>query len=64
MGDKTYRKMDDDELRRELLLWEKNVETAPGWPSAYFAAKQVEQIVSEGNRRGLGMVNNFPIQRG
>lgn len=56
--------MTDAELREQLPLWEAKVREAPGWASAHFAAKQVAAIVAHGNRRGLGMVNNYPIKVG
>jgi hypothetical protein len=62
--DKPYSAMTDDELRAELTKWEKRVENAGGWPSAYFAAQQVKQIVELGNQRGLGFVNRYPIEVG
>lgn len=62
--DKPYHEMADDELRTELMIWEKHVERAGGWASAYFAACQVKAIVATGNRRGLGMVNKYPIKTG
>ncbi len=59
-----YISMTDMNLKEELLKWEQHIETATGWPSAYFAAKQIAEIVAEGNKRGLGLVNNYPIKRG
>lgn len=64
MSEKNYHEMDDVELRQALNSWERHVEHAGGWASAYFAAKQVEAIVAHGNRRGLGMVNKYPIKVG
>jgi hypothetical protein len=61
---KPYREMSDDELRLELTKWEHSVENASGWTSAHFAAQQVKAIVGEGNRRGLGFVNNHTIMVG
>ena len=64
VSEKDYHEMDDVELRQALNSWERHVENAAGWPSAYFAAKQVAAIVEIGNQRGLGMVNNHPIKVG
>jgi hypothetical protein len=64
MADKPFREMTDDELREEFQTWEKNVDEASGWSSAYFAAKQLESIVRIGNERGLGFENRFQIRRG
>ncbi len=64
MADKPYREMDDAELREAHTTWENYVATAAGWASAYFAACQVKAIVREGDRRGLGLVNNYPIKVG
>ena|SRR6267154_2781315 len=56
--------MTDDELRAELATCEQRVEQAAGWPSAFESAKMLKKVVAEGNRRGLGFVNKFPIQKG
>ncbi len=64
MADKPFHEMTDDELRGALADWEKHVETATGWASAYFAASQIRAIVSIGNVRGIGMTNRFPIRIG
>jgi hypothetical protein len=64
MADKPYREMTDDELSVAYLKWSSNVAGASGWPSAYFAAKQLEQICREGERRGAAMENPYPIRRG
>jgi hypothetical protein len=63
MSDKPYRTMTDDELREAHQQWSTNVVSASGWPSAYFAAKQVEVICKESDRRALGLVNEYPILR-
>lgn len=63
MAEKPYRQMSDDELREAHLEWSARVADAHGWPSAYFAAKQVEIICKEGDRRALGLVNHYPIMR-
>lgn len=57
-------RMSDDELRAEITTWEGHVETAGGWASAHFAAKQLEVAVNEANRRGWGVVNRYPIRFG
>jgi len=64
MGEKPYREMTDDELRQAHLEWSARVADAPGWASAYFAAGQVKAICNEGDRRALGLVNNYPIKYG
>lgn len=57
-------RMNDAELRAEIATWETHCATATGFPSAYFAAKQLEVAVSEANRRGWGVVNKYPITIG
>jgi hypothetical protein len=65
MSKKPYREMTDDELRQAHLEWSARVGDASGWPSAYFAAKQVEIICKEGKqRRALDLVNEYPIMGG
>lgn len=64
MTDKPYHEMTDDELTEALKTWGANVDNATGFPSAYFAAKQCAAIVSAAERRGLALVNNWPIVRG
>lgn len=64
MADKPFQEMTDDELRQEQTTWEKYVETAAGWSSAYFAAKTLKSVCAEGNRRGLNFENKFPITVG
>ncbi len=56
--------MSDDELRAELTACEARVEKAAGWASAHEAAKMLKHVVAEGNRRGLGFVNKYPIRKG
>ena len=63
MTDKPYHKMTDDELREAHLKWTANVANAAGWPSAYFAAGQLEIICREGDRRSMGLKNGYPIIR-
>lgn len=62
--DKSYRLMTDDELMLAHKDWENNVSTASGWASAHFAAKQVENICKESEKRGLNFVNDYPIKVG
>ena len=64
MADKCYKDMTDDELKEVQKIWEGHVDNAFGWASAYFAAKQLEFICKEGNKRGLYFINKFPIVRG
>ena len=64
MSNKDFREMTDAELRDELAVWERHVETAPGWSSAYFAATQLRAVVTIGNERGLGFTNKYPIRIG
>jgi len=64
MADKPYREMTDDELREAHLQWSANVANATGWSSAYFSAKQLEAICKEGDRRAMGLVNEYPIKVG
>lgn len=61
---KFYNEMTDDELKLSFDEWEYHVKNAGGWSSAYFAAKQIEQIVFESDKRNLGLVNNFTIKKG
>jgi hypothetical protein len=61
MPDKPFHEMTDDELHNNLKFWEERTDKATGWSSAYFAAKQVKQIVDTANQRGLGFINRFPI---
>lgn len=60
MSEKTYNKMSDDELREALTLWESNMLSEKG-SAAVAAALQIRFITDEGNRRGLGLVNKYPI---
>lgn len=61
---KSYRDMTDDELWLARSHWSNAVADAAGWPSAYFAAKQLEQVVAQGVGRGFVMSNPYPIKRG
>lgn len=61
MTQKEYRAMTDVELIDALSVWEAHVENATGWASAYFAATQVKAIVSEGSRRGITLINRYPV---
>jgi hypothetical protein len=62
--DKPYRQMTTEELQCARSAWEDRVESASGWPSAHFAAKQVAEIVAEAKRRGLDWDNKYPIMIG
>lgn len=64
MAEKRYGDMNDDELREAHATWEGHVAAATGWASAYMAACQVKAIVRESDRRGLGLINNYPIKVG
>jgi len=64
MTDKPYSEMTEDELRAEMLVWAKHVDDSPGWPSAYFAAKQCQAIEREAARRGVKIENTRPIRVG
>ena len=61
--EKYYREMTDTELSSAMELWGSRVETAAGWPSAYFAAKQCEQIATEGKSRCLNIENRWMIAK-
>ncbi len=56
--------MSDAELVAAHQYWSVCVEDASGWPSAYFAAKQLQHVCAEGKKRGLKMVNPHPITYG
>lgn len=59
-----FYQMTNDQLFHELSDWSKRVREAPGWPSAYFAAKCLKHIVHALNKRGVTVKNPHPIQRG
>lgn len=64
MAEKQYHEMTDDELRAAMGEWGERVDTAAGWPSAYFAAKQCAAIASTAKRRGFEIENKWPIRHG
>ena len=64
MSDKPYSETTNEELLEELIKWELNAEEATGWSSLYFAAKQIEIIIKEADRRGISWANKYPIMRG
>jgi hypothetical protein len=64
MADKSYHEMTDKELRACHALWTVLAGGASGFASAYFAAKQIEQIVAEAKVRGIALTNEYPITVG
>ena len=61
---KSYKDMTDAELEAAHLYWAVYVEEAAGWSSAYYAAKQLAHVCSEGQARGLKMTNPHQIRYG
>ena len=59
--EKQYHEMTDVELTAAMAEWGDKVETATGFPSAHFAAKQCKAIENCGKRRGLALENKWPI---
>lgn len=64
MADAPFETMSNEDLAAEKAKWERCVEDAPGWSSAYFAAKCLKRVIAEGNSRGLDWANRFPIKIG
>lgn len=64
MADKPYYEMTDDELADALRTWEGHVETAGGWSSAYFAARQCEGIERVAISRGLPLRTKHHVKAG
>ena len=62
--DKLLSEMTDTELQGDIREWEQRVAGAAGFPSAYYAARQLEKGIAEANRRGISVSNKFPIKRG
>lgn len=58
---KPYNTMTGDEVRQAHTYWSDKCATAPGWPSAYFAAKQLAHCQRQSNQRHLGLINNHKI---
>lgn len=58
-----FRHLTKQELLDEYNKWRKAVHTASGWPSAYFAAKQLEHICAESRTRGMNLINPHPIRK-
>lgn len=56
-----YPYMSNTELVDARTYWARRVEESSGWASAHFAAKQLEAIVAEAQRRGIDMPNPYPI---
>lgn len=61
--EKSYREMTDAELATAMAHWGACVDDAVGWPSAYFAAKQCEQIEAEAKSRMLQIENRWIISK-
>lgn len=62
MSDKPFHKMTVDELRYAMNYWSLQVKNAPGWPSAYEAAKCCQQIESLAKTiHGAVIENPHPI---
>lgn len=59
MASKQFHEMTQDELQAEFDIWSEKVRTAPGWPSAYFAARCLAEICRLG-----GFENPHPITVG
>jgi heme-degrading monooxygenase HmoA len=64
MADKPYHEMTDAELVMAMAEWGDRVDTAAGFPSAHFAAKQCKQIENHCARRGIEIENKWPITVG
>lgn len=61
---KLFPDMTDDELVASYDHWSRLVRDAPGWPSAYWAAKYLEATCLEATSRGMALTNPFPIIEG
>lgn len=61
MTEKPYNEMTDQELLDQMAIWGANVDSASGFPSAYFAAKQCKAIKSHCDKRGVEIENKWPI---
>lgn len=55
-------KMTIDDLLVEYWNWTMHVKSAEGWPSAYYAAKQLEAICSFARMKGFNLENKYPIR--
>lgn len=64
MSEKHYQEMTDGELTLAMEEWGKRVDSAAGWTSAYFAAKQCASIEREAKVRRISIENRWPIRRG
>ena len=64
MTDLNYSEMTPLALSQEWKVWCDHVESAAGFPSAYFAAKQLAAVVREQERRGIPTRNPHPIRIG
>lgn len=61
MSGKLSHEMTDAELLTAFDVWAKSADDATGWPSAYFAAKQLAAVIAIENQRGMALKNPFPI---
>lgn len=57
---KPWREMTDDELVLSHDYWSERVRTAPGWSSAYQAAKYLKHCCAEAAKRNLPLTNPLP----
>lgn len=58
----SFDQMTNDQLFHELSGWSSKVKEAPGWPSAYFAAKCLKHIVRVLNSRGVMIENPYLLR--
>ncbi len=58
------RKLMSDQILKDVEIWKSRVKEAKGWPSAYYAAKQLANCVAAANSQGHNIVNPYPIKRG
>lgn len=63
-SNRPYVEMTDSELASELREWESLVESAAGWSSAYFAARQCEAIERTAQFRGFPLTTKHHVVRG
>lgn len=61
---KPFHEMTDEELVINYDYWSEQVRTAPGWASAYQAAKYLKATCTMAQSRGLALTNPFPIIKG
>ena len=54
----------DKQILKDIEIWEGKVVNAKGWPSAYYAAKQLATCVRKANAQGHNVKNKYPIKKG